>query len=177
MGNRPLQCPFLAMEYYHRIWAMSTKSYIIWYTAEKEVQDIGRSIKRGLKIGLGRPGEAGGSDAQKPVGSAHFRVHVFTNLTHASQLTNWKFWTIHPMMTCGIILAVSFIHRGGEIMSERERVRQSDYRDSMFRQAILAVYKLVDSVERLEDRLQDLEGRVDALKLGMNKEVEPILYS
>ena len=62
-------------------------------------------------------------------------------------------------------------------MSETERVRQSDYRDSMFRQAILAVYKLVDSVERLEDRLQELEGRVDALKLGMNKEVEPILYS
>jgi hypothetical protein len=80
-------------------------------------------------------------------------------------------------MTCGIILAVSLIHRGGETMSERETVRQSDYRDSMFRQAILAVYKLVDSVERLEDRLLELEGRVDALKLGMNKEVEQILYS
>jgi hypothetical protein len=77
----------------------------------------------------------------------------------------------------GIILAGSLIHRGGEKMSETEKVRQSDNRDSMFRQAILAVYKLVDSVERLEDRLQELEGRVDALKLGMNKEVEPILYS
>jgi len=62
-------------------------------------------------------------------------------------------------------------------MSERERVRQGDYRDSMFRQAILVVYKLVDSVERLEERLQELEGRVDALKLGIDKEVEPILYS
>ncbi len=39
-------------------------------------------------------------------------------------------------------------------MSDRERLRQSDYRDSMFRQAILAVYKLVDSVERIEERLQ-----------------------
>jgi hypothetical protein len=67
---------------------MSTKSYIIWYTAEKRVQDIGRSIKQGVKIGVGRPGEGGGSNAQKPVGSAHFRVHVFTNLIHATQLTN-----------------------------------------------------------------------------------------
>ncbi len=62
-------------------------------------------------------------------------------------------------------------------MSDRERARQSGYRDSMFKQAILAVYKLVDSVERLEERLQELEGRVDTLTLGMNKEVEPILYS
>ena len=81
------------------------------------------------------------------------------------------------MMTSGTILAVRLIHRGGETMSERERLRKSDDRDSMFRQAILAIYKLVDSVERLEDRLQKLEGRVDALKPRMNKEVEPILYS
>ncbi len=67
---------------------MSTKSYIIWYTAEKKVQDIGRSIMQGVKIGLGRPGEAGGSDAQKSEGSAHFSVHVSTNLIHAAQLTN-----------------------------------------------------------------------------------------
>ena len=41
-----------------------------------------------VKIGLGRPGEAGGSHAQKSVGSAHFSVHVSTNLIHADQLTN-----------------------------------------------------------------------------------------
>jgi hypothetical protein len=67
---------------------MSTKSYIIWYTAEKKVQDIGRNIKQAAKIGVGRPGEAGGLDAQKPVGSAHFRVHVLIYFIYTFQLTN-----------------------------------------------------------------------------------------
>jgi hypothetical protein len=41
----------------------------------------------------------------------------------------------------------------------------------------VAVYKLVDTVERMEDRVQELERRVDALTLGINKEVGPIFYS
>ena len=62
-------------------------------------------------------------------------------------------------------------------MSETERVEKSDYRDLIFKQAIVAVYKLVDTVERLEDRLQEVERRVDALTLGIHEEVEPIFYS
>jgi len=56
--------------------------------AEKKVQDVGKSIMLGFKIGVGWPDEAAGSDAQKSVGSAHIRVHVFTNLIHAGQLTH-----------------------------------------------------------------------------------------
>ncbi len=62
-------------------------------------------------------------------------------------------------------------------MSDTEKVGKSDYRDLIFKQAIVAVYKLVDTVERLEDRLQEVERRVDALTLGINKEVGPIFYS
>lgn len=78
---------------------MSTKSYIIWYIAEKKVQDI-------VKLPAPPPGgvrqtrEAGGSvvgeksltprfkDAQKSLGPAHFTVHVLTNPINAVQLTN-----------------------------------------------------------------------------------------
>lgn len=56
-------------------------------------------------------------------------------------------------------------------------IEKSDYRDLIFKQAIVAVYKLVDTVERVEDRVQELERRVDALTLGINKEVQPIFYS
>lgn len=62
-------------------------------------------------------------------------------------------------------------------MSDTESVGKSDYRDLIFKQAIVAVYKLVDTVERLEDRLQEVERRVEALTLGINKDVEPIFYS
>lgn len=62
-------------------------------------------------------------------------------------------------------------------MSDTEKVGKGDYRDLIFKQAIVAVYKLVDTVERLEDRLQDLERRVDALTLGIDNEAEPIFYS
>ena len=62
-------------------------------------------------------------------------------------------------------------------MSDRETVKKSGYRDLIFKQAIVAVYKLVDTVERMEDRVQELERRVDALTLGINKEVGPIFYS
>ena len=62
-------------------------------------------------------------------------------------------------------------------MSDRETVTKSDYRDLIFKQAIVAVYKLVDTVERMEDRVQELERRVDVLTLGINKEVGPIFYS
>ena len=62
-------------------------------------------------------------------------------------------------------------------MCDREKIKKSDYRDLVFKQAMVAVYKLVDSVERLEDRLQELERRVDALTLGIDNEAEPIFYS
>ncbi|NIR14315.1 MAG: hypothetical protein GWN86_10335 [Desulfobacterales bacterium] len=62
-------------------------------------------------------------------------------------------------------------------MYDREKIEKSDYRDLIFKQAIVAVYKLVDTVERMEDRVQELERRVDALTLGINKEVQPIFYS
>jgi hypothetical protein len=62
-------------------------------------------------------------------------------------------------------------------MSDTEKAGKNDYRDLIFKQAIVAVYKLVDTVERLEDRLQEVERRVDALTVGINKEVEPIFYS
>lgn len=62
-------------------------------------------------------------------------------------------------------------------MCNREKVQKGDYRDLIFKQAIVAVYKLVDTVERLEDRVKELEGRVDALTLGINNDVEPLLYS
>jgi hypothetical protein len=67
--------------------------------------------------------------------------------------------------------------RGGETMCDRENTKKSDYRDLIFRQAIVAVYKLVDTVERLEDRVQDIERRVEALTMGINNEAEPIFYS
>lgn len=67
--------------------------------------------------------------------------------------------------------------RGGERMCERENIKKSDYRDLIFRQAIVAVYKLVDTVERLEDRLQEIERRVEALTVGIDNEAEPIFYS
>ena len=62
-------------------------------------------------------------------------------------------------------------------MCDREKIKKSDYRDLVFKQAMVAVYNLVDSVERLEDRLQELERRVDALTLGIDNEAEPIFYS
>jgi hypothetical protein len=62
-------------------------------------------------------------------------------------------------------------------MYDREKTEKSDYRDLIFKQAIVAVYKLVDTVERMEDRVQELERRVDALTLGINKEGQPIFYS
>lgn len=62
-------------------------------------------------------------------------------------------------------------------MYDREKIEKSDFRDLIFKQAIVAVYKLVDTVERIEDRVQELERRVDALTLGINKEVQPIFYS
>lgn len=62
-------------------------------------------------------------------------------------------------------------------MCDRQKIKKSEYRDLVFKQAMVAVYKLVDSVERLEDRLQELERRVDALTLGINDEAEPIFYS
>ncbi len=62
-------------------------------------------------------------------------------------------------------------------MYDREKIEKSDFRDLIFKQAIVAVYKLVDTVERMEDRVQELERRVDALTLGINKEVQPIFYS
>jgi hypothetical protein len=62
-------------------------------------------------------------------------------------------------------------------MCERENIKKSDYRDLIFRQAIVAVYKLVDTVERLEDRLQEIERRVEALTVGIDNEAEPIFYS
>ncbi|KPK29679.1 MAG: hypothetical protein AMK69_05825 [Nitrospira bacterium SG8_3] len=62
-------------------------------------------------------------------------------------------------------------------MYDREKSEKSDYRDLIFKQAIVAVYKLVDTVERLEDRLQELERRVEALTVGISKEAEPIFYS
>jgi hypothetical protein len=62
-------------------------------------------------------------------------------------------------------------------MCDRENTKKSDYRDLIFRQAIVAVYKLVDTVERLEDRVQDIERRVEALTMGINNEAEPIFYS
>ncbi len=62
-------------------------------------------------------------------------------------------------------------------MCDGEKIKKGDYRDLVFKQAIVAVYKLVDTVERLEDRLQELEHRVEALTLGINNEAEPIFYS
>jgi hypothetical protein len=62
-------------------------------------------------------------------------------------------------------------------MCDRENTKKSDYRDLIFRQAMVAVYKLVDTVERLEDRVQDIERRVEALTMGINNEAEPIFYS
>ena len=62
-------------------------------------------------------------------------------------------------------------------MCDGENIKKSDYRDLIFKQAILAVYKLVDTVERLENRLQDIERRVEALTVGINNEAEPIFYS
>lgn len=62
-------------------------------------------------------------------------------------------------------------------MSDTEKVEKGDYKDLIFKQAIVAVYKLVDTVERLEDRLQEVERRLDVLTVGINKEVEPIFYS
>ena len=67
--------------------------------------------------------------------------------------------------------------RGGETMCDGENIKKSDYRDLIFKQAILAVYKLVDTVERLENRVQDIERRVEALTVGINNEAEPIFYS
>jgi hypothetical protein len=62
-------------------------------------------------------------------------------------------------------------------MFEREEIKKSDYRDLIFKQAIMAVYKLVDTVERLEDRMQEIEQRVEALTVGDNNEAEPFFYS
>ncbi len=62
-------------------------------------------------------------------------------------------------------------------MCDGEDIKKSDYRDLIFKQAIVAVYKLVDTVERLEDRLQEIERRVEALTVGINNEAEPIFYS
>ena len=62
-------------------------------------------------------------------------------------------------------------------MCDREQIKKSDYRDLIFKQAIMAVYKLVDTVERLEDRLQEIEQRVEALTVDNNNEAEPIFYS
>jgi hypothetical protein len=62
-------------------------------------------------------------------------------------------------------------------MCDGEEIKKSDYRDLIFKQAIMAVYKLVDSVERLEDRLQEIEQRVEALTVDNNSEAEPIFYS
>ena len=62
-------------------------------------------------------------------------------------------------------------------MRDGEKIKKSDYRDLIFKQAIVAVYKLVDTVERLEDRLQEMERRVEALTAGIDNEVEPIFYS
>ena len=62
-------------------------------------------------------------------------------------------------------------------MCDGENIKKSDYRDLIFKQAILAVYKLVDTVERLENRVQDIERRVEALTVGINNEAEPIFYS
>ena len=80
-------------------------------------------------------------------------------------------------MASGTVFAAHLIHRGGETMCNTEKIKKSDYRDLIFKQAIVAVYKLVDTVERLEDRLNELERRVDALTLGINNEVEPLFYS
>jgi hypothetical protein len=77
----------------------------------------------------------------------------------------------------GTVLAAAPNHRGGDTMSDREKAKKSDYRDLLFKQAVVAVYRLVDTVERLEDRLQEVESRVDALTLDINKEVRPIFYS
>ena len=62
-------------------------------------------------------------------------------------------------------------------MCDREEIKKGDYRDLIFKQAIMAVYKLVDTVERLEDRLQEIEQRVEALTVDNNNEAEPIFYS
>lgn len=62
-------------------------------------------------------------------------------------------------------------------MCDRGEIKTREYKDLIFKQAILAVYKLVDAVERLEGRLQELERRVDAVTMGIRNEVEPILYS
>jgi hypothetical protein len=62
-------------------------------------------------------------------------------------------------------------------MCDGEEIKKSDYRDLIFKQAIMAVYKLVDTVERLEDRLQEIEQRVEALTVDNNNEAEPIFYS
>lgn len=62
-------------------------------------------------------------------------------------------------------------------MFDREEIKKRDYRDVIFKQAIMAVYKLIDTVERLEDRLQDIEQRVEAITEDNNNEVEPIFYS
>jgi hypothetical protein len=72
---------------------------------------------------------------------------------------------------------VSFIHRGGGAMSNTEKAKRGVCRDSIFKQALVAVYKLVDTVERLEDRLRELERRVDALTPEIHKEEKPIFYS
>ena len=78
---------------------MSTKSYIIWYIAEKKVQDIVK-LPAPPPSGVRQTREAGGSvvgenspnprfnDAQKSMGSAHFTVHILTNPINAVQLTN-----------------------------------------------------------------------------------------
>jgi hypothetical protein len=62
-------------------------------------------------------------------------------------------------------------------MCDAEKIEKRDHRDLIFKQAIVAVYKLVDTVERLEDRLQDLEHRVEALTRGIAHEAKPIFYS
>jgi hypothetical protein len=81
------------------------------------------------------------------------------------------------LFACGTVLAGNLIQRGGDAMSSGETVKKGDYKDLIFKQAIVAVYKLVDTVERMEDRVQELERRVDELTVGINKEVRPIFYS
>lgn len=49
MGNSLLQCLLLAKGCYHRIWPLSTKSYIIWYAAENKIQDVVRSKELALR--------------------------------------------------------------------------------------------------------------------------------
>jgi hypothetical protein len=62
-------------------------------------------------------------------------------------------------------------------MCDGEHIKRSDHRDLIFKQAIVAVYKLVDTVERLEDRVQEIERRVEALTVDTSNKAEPIFYS